>query len=68
MQITLNGQPKTLDDQRETNLAQLITQLGLANKPVAAEINRNLIPKKQHATTAIHEGDQIELVTLVGGG
>jgi thiamine biosynthesis protein ThiS len=66
MQITLNGQPKTI--QNATHLDQLITQLGLANKPVAAEINRNLIPKKQHATTTINEGDQIELVTLGGGG
>ena len=51
-----------------TTLRALIELLGLAGQPVAAEVNRVVIPFRQHPTTALRHGDRIELVTLVGGG
>ena len=66
MQIILNGQPKQL----ETNLTVtgLLETLALADRPVAVEINRELIPHANHGQTELAEGDLVEVVTLVGGG
>ncbi len=66
MEIIVNGQPRQVGDQ--TTLAQLIQALGLADNPVAAEVNNMLVPKKEHPSCTLGPGDRIELVTLVGGG
>jgi len=66
MQITLNGQPETLDS--ATTLGQLLSRLELEPIRVAVEINEDLVPRKRFAETAICDGDRVEIVTLVGGG
>ncbi len=50
------------------NVAAMLVECGLANKPCAVEVNKTLVPKSRHATTALRDGDVVELVTLVGGG
>ena len=66
MEIVLNGQP----DQRPKaeTINELIESLGLGGSPCAVEINRQLVPKSQHEVRRLEEGDQVEVVTLVGGG
>jgi sulfur carrier protein len=49
-------------------VADLLQQLGLSGKPVAVELNRELIPRGQQATTWVQDGDQLEIVSLTGGG
>jgi sulfur carrier protein len=49
-------------------VARLLEQLGLPRTRVAVEVNRAIVRRADHPTTALHEGDQIEVVTLVGGG
>ena len=66
MQITLNGQPETLDS--AATLGQLLSRLELEPIRVAVEINEDLVPRKRFAETAIRDGDRVEIVTLVGGG
>ncbi|MGP1271865.1 MAG: sulfur carrier protein ThiS [Phycisphaerales bacterium] len=66
MQITVNGAAKEIPT--GTTLADLIRLLGLDRAACAAEVNRSLVPKREHEQTALNEGDTIELVTLVGGG
>jgi len=34
----------------------------------AVEVNRRVIPRRDHATATLVDGDRIEIVTLVGGG
>ena len=53
---------------QELNCAQLIEHLGLAGKRVALECNGEIVPRGQHATHALGEGDRIEIVVAVGGG
>ncbi|MEM6334217.1 MAG: sulfur carrier protein ThiS [Planctomycetota bacterium] len=65
MTITLNGEIKATDAQ---TVAQLLAELGLADRPVAVEQNATVVPKRKHADTPLTEGDTLELVTLVGGG
>lgn len=36
--------------------------------PFAVEVNRQLVRRTQYESTDLHDGDQVEIVTLVGGG
>jgi sulfur carrier protein len=66
MRIVLNGETRTLAE--GATLASLLAELGLEKSPVAAELNREVVPRSRHAETPIREGDRLEIVTLVGGG
>ncbi|MFZ4576102.1 MAG: sulfur carrier protein ThiS [Phycisphaerales bacterium] len=64
--IVVNGTERTITP--GTTLRALIELLGLAGQPVAAEVNRAVVPFRQHPATTLRHGDRVELVTLVGGG
>lgn len=66
IQITVNAEPHEIE--QGTTLAALIERLGLAGRPCAAEVNKVLVPKKDHEARELADGDTVELVTLVGGG
>ncbi len=50
------------------SVAGLVEALGYAGKRIAIERNGEIVPKSQHATTALDAGDQLEIVVAVGGG
>ncbi len=66
MQILLNGQPERLVD--DLTLAQLVEQLGLAGKRIAIEVNDELVPRSEHGTHRLCDGDRVEIVQAIGGG
>lgn len=66
MRITINGNTRELP--HGTTIAALLESLGLQPKYVAVERNRELVPRQQHAACTIEDGDEMEIVTLVGGG
>ena len=66
MQIQLNGEPYTLG--ADLTAADLIAQLGLTGRRVAVEINEEIVPRSQLATTRLAEDDQVEVVHAIGGG
>ncbi|MBK8287367.1 MAG: sulfur carrier protein ThiS [Cellvibrionales bacterium] len=66
MQITLNGQPTAADP--GITVAALITQLGLAGKRIAVEVNENIVPRSTHESTSLQAGDRVEIVHAIGGG
>lgn len=66
MKINLNGQQWELSD--GSAVSDLIAQLNLHPQRVAVELNKQLVPRAQHSSTRLSEDDQIEIVTLVGGG
>jgi thiamine biosynthesis protein ThiS len=49
-------------------LAALLEQLQVNRQHVAVELNRELVPREQHAERQLADGDVLEIVTLVGGG
>ncbi|MBU2156305.1 MAG: sulfur carrier protein ThiS, partial [Gammaproteobacteria bacterium] len=51
-----------------TTVAELIDRLDLAGRRVAVELNLDIVPRSQHAATALREGDQVEVVHAIGGG
>jgi sulfur carrier protein len=52
----------------ESSLADLVEQLGLGDKRIAAEVNLEIVPRSQHAALRLNDGDQIEIVHAIGGG
>lgn len=66
MNITVNGEARALPD--GIDVAGLLAELKLAGKPVAVEVNRDVVPRGEHARVALKAGDEVEVVTLVGGG
>lgn len=66
MRITVNGEEK--DVPNELTVRGLIELLGLTDGPVAVERNREVVPRAEHARTALAERDALEIVHLVGGG
>ena len=66
MRITVNG--KEIEVEAGRTVGELIREMGLAGQPCAAEVNREVVPRRQHAERVLEDGDRVELVTLVGGG
>ncbi|CAI8735681.1 Sulfur carrier protein ThiS [compost metagenome] len=66
MRIQLNGEPFELPDGE--SVAALLNRLDLAGRRVAVELNLDIVPRSQHDSTALNEGDQVEVVHAIGGG
>lgn len=66
MTLTVNGQPTQLPP--NATVAQLVDRLGLAHAACAVEVNKRLVPKRDHPAKVLADGDTVEVVTLVGGG
>ena len=66
MQISLNGKPHAIEN--STTLAQIIEEFSKNNKHIIAELNGTIIKSQTWQATAVKNGDQLELVSIVGGG
>jgi len=66
IEVVINGETRTVV--QGTTVATLIVELGLGDRRVAVERNREVVPRAEHASTVLAEGDRVELVTFVGGG
>jgi thiamine biosynthesis protein ThiS len=65
IQVKVNGEPRDLPD-GETVRA-VITRYNLVPEKVAIELNRRLLRGDKY-DTALKQGDEMEIVTFVGGG
>ncbi|MEO1498627.1 MAG: sulfur carrier protein ThiS [Planctomycetota bacterium] len=66
MTIHVNGEPRDAPD--GATIATLLEELDVRMSGVAVERNLTVVPRADHATTPLAEGDRLEIVTLVGGG
>ena len=64
--IELNGESRPTSEGQ--SVADLLRELGLDPRQVAVERNREVVPRAQHGQTLLADGDQLEVVTFVGGG
>jgi sulfur carrier protein len=64
--VQVNGESRTCSSQ--TQLPQLLEQLGLNPRLVAVEFNGEILHRQFWSQTQMKEGDQVEIVTIVGGG
>lgn len=64
--IRLNGSERELAG--AATISELLQQAGFGERRVAVECNGEIVPRSQHATTVVANGDQIEIVQAIGGG
>ena len=64
--MTVNDEPQTLPD--GATVADLVTALGLGARRIAVEVNRSVVPHAAYPSTALREGDTVEVIHFVGGG
>lgn len=66
MNITLNGQKRDAADAR--TIGDLLEHIGLGGKPVVVEHNQRALFPREIQSTAINDGDVIEIVQVTAGG
>jgi thiamine biosynthesis protein ThiS len=66
VEIRLNGERSTFAD--GLSLTELLAVLGLGERRVAVEVNRDIVPRESYAATRLCAGDVVEVVQFVGGG
>lgn len=66
MNITVNGETRAID--AGATLQQLLDTLDVNCDALVVQRNDDIIARDDFATTALAEGDALELVRFVGGG
>ena len=66
IKITVNGRSVELDT--PMTVEQMLDRVDVPPNYLAVEVNAEVVPREEYTTHSIQNGDQIELVTLVGGG
>ena len=66
MKLWVNGEERSIEEAR--NVASLVAALGLDGRKVAVERNLEIVPRSTYGSTALSEGDRIEIVHFIGGG
>jgi thiamine biosynthesis protein ThiS len=66
MRLVVNGEEQQVE--QSTTVKHLLASLGLADTLVAVERNEEVVPRAQHESTQLNEGDRVEVVHFVGGG
>ena len=64
--VTVNGVGRALP--AGSSLGDLITALGFTGRPIAVEVDGDVVPRAALAGRALVGGERIEIVTFVGGG
>lgn len=66
VKVRINGELKEVAD--GLTVAALLSSLEITAPRVAVEVNATVITRSQHASHALRAGDEVEIVTFVGGG
>ena len=64
--VTVNGVARALA--AGSSLRDLIEALGFAGRPIAVEVDGDVVPRAALANCTLVGGERIEIVTFVGGG
>lgn len=65
MKIKVNGQDQEITE--GATLRELVGRFNLAPEKVAIELNRRLVRSEKY-DVPLKDGDEVEIVTFVGGG
>lgn len=70
--ILLNGERREIREITEidepVSVCLLLDELGLDRERVAVEVNRRILKRTEFDNVTIEDGDEVEVVTFVGGG
>jgi len=64
--VTVNGADHQLP--HGSTAHDLVASLGLEGRPVAVELNEQVVPRAELTGRVLNQDDRLEIVTLVGGG
>lgn len=64
--MKVNGELKKLST--KVFLAEFLQREGYAPEKVAVELNGEIIPRREYASTIVTDADKLEIVCFVGGG
>lgn len=65
MQLIINGERK---ESFATNIQELLDELGIESKVMAAAVNMNVVKKELWSEFKLSENDKVEFLQFVGGG
>ena len=65
MKLKLNGIDQEVNS---ATIAELLIELDTPAKGVAIALNDHVVPRAEHGSTQLQEGDTVELVVAVQGG
>jgi thiamine biosynthesis protein ThiS len=65
-EIRVNSEPRSIP--HPFTVADLLAALGKDPKKLAVEVNETVVTRSEHSSHPLHDGDRVEIVTLVGGG
>lgn len=66
MNVVLNGLEREVD--ASISVAALLDETGYAQRRIAVEINREIVPRSQYGVRMLNAGDRVEIVQAIGGG
>jgi thiamine biosynthesis protein ThiS len=66
MDLVINGQRSAWPS--GTTIQGVVERAGAAKSAYAVEVNKRLVPRAEHPGHVLSEGDEVEIVVLVGGG
>ena len=66
IEISVNG--RAVEIESEMTVEQMLDTVDVPPNYLAVEINAEVVPREHYTTHIVHSGDEIEVVTLVGGG
>ncbi len=66
MELTVNGKTRQLAP--PLSVAQLVAELGMADRRIALELNGEILPRSEFGQTLLAGGDTLEIVQAIGGG
>ncbi|PLY16420.1 sulfur carrier protein ThiS [Sulfurimonas sp. CVO] len=66
MKLIINGEIKEFSE--NVTLENVLKELGLTDKVMAAAVNMEIVKQNQWATYTLKDNDKLELLDFVGGG
>ena len=69
MKIKVNGEEKTIElDQENALLSKALNSMGYKQNTIVVELNSLIINSIKWEKVKLKEGDNLEIVSIVGGG
>ena len=68
MKIKVNGEERLIQSNKNITLNETIKLLGYSSNTVVVEVNKLIINSDEWQDKYIKNGDQLEIVSIVGGG
>ena len=65
IEIRVNGEQRVV---KSETVSELLSELEVTNSRVAVELNRAIVSRTSYDSTTLATGDELEIISFVGGG